>query len=66
MEPSPARLELANLPTPIERCERLTRELGVRLFVKRDDLTGSTSAATRSASSSCFWERRFAARRARS
>ena len=37
--PSP-RLELALAPTPILKLERLSRRLGVELYVKRDDLTG--------------------------
>jgi D-cysteine desulfhydrase len=37
----PERLELAHTPTPIQPLERLSNELGVRLRVKRDDLTGS-------------------------
>ena len=34
------RLELANLPTPIQYQERLSQQLGVELYVKRDDLSG--------------------------
>ena len=37
----PARLELARIPTPLEPMERLSESLGVELFIKRDDLTGS-------------------------
>ena len=36
----PARLELALAPTPLLRLDRLSRRLGVELYVKRDDLTG--------------------------
>jgi D-cysteine desulfhydrase len=36
----PARVELALLPTPLLRLDRLSRRLGVELYVKRDDLTG--------------------------
>jgi D-cysteine desulfhydrase len=36
----PARLELALTPTPLLRLGRLSRRLGVELYVKRDDLTG--------------------------
>jgi len=36
----PERLSLARLPTPVQRMERLSEELGVNLLVKRDDLTG--------------------------
>jgi len=34
------RIELAYAPTPLLHLERLSRELGVELWVKRDDLTG--------------------------
>lgn len=34
------RVELAVAPTPLLPLERLSRELGVELWVKRDDLTG--------------------------
>ncbi len=37
----PKRLRLAQLPTPLEYAERLSNALGVRLYFKRDDLTGS-------------------------
>ncbi|QNO16760.1 D-cysteine desulfhydrase family protein [Alkalicella caledoniensis] len=37
----PGSLVLANLPTSIERLGRLSEELGVNVFVKRDDQTGS-------------------------
>ncbi len=36
----PARLELAMTPTPILKLDRLSRHLGVELYLKRDDLTG--------------------------
>ena len=36
----PRRLQLALTPTPIQKLERLSRRLGVELYVKRDDLTG--------------------------
>ncbi|MDX1615466.1 MAG: D-cysteine desulfhydrase family protein [Candidatus Promineifilaceae bacterium] len=37
----PDRVRIAQLPTPIERLERLTQHLGgPELYVKRDDLTG--------------------------
>ena len=36
----PARIELALAPTPIMKLERLSRRLGVELYMKRDDLTG--------------------------
>ena len=34
------RVDLANAPTPLLKLERLSQELGVELWVKRDDLTG--------------------------
>lgn len=38
----PARLSLAQLPTPLQLLERLSAEVGgPRIWVKRDDLTGS-------------------------
>lgn len=36
----PPRVQLANLPTPLERMNRLSREFGVEILFKRDDLTG--------------------------
>ncbi|MGH3850853.1 MAG: D-cysteine desulfhydrase family protein, partial [Pseudonocardiaceae bacterium] len=37
----PARIALAQLPTPIEKLERLSRHLGgPEIFIKRDDQTG--------------------------
>ncbi len=36
----PARLQLALAPTPLLKLDRLSRRLGVELYVKRDDLTG--------------------------
>ncbi len=37
----PARVQLAHLPTPIEKLPNLSKELGVELYIKRDDQTGS-------------------------
>ncbi|NRA97254.1 MAG: D-cysteine desulfhydrase family protein [Planctomycetes bacterium] len=37
----PPRIELARLPTPIDHLQDLSRELGVEIYVKRDDLTGA-------------------------
>ncbi|MER3397893.1 MAG: D-cysteine desulfhydrase family protein [Chloroflexota bacterium] len=34
------RVELAVLPTPLHECPNLSHQLGIRLAVKRDDLTG--------------------------
>jgi|SRR4030095_837745 1-aminocyclopropane-1-carboxylate deaminase/D-cysteine desulfhydrase-like pyridoxal-dependent ACC family enzyme len=33
------RVRLAALPTPVERCPRLSQLIGTRISVKRDDLT---------------------------
>lgn len=38
--PTPPRVPLARLPTPVERSPRLGRSLGLELLYKRDDLTG--------------------------
>jgi D-cysteine desulfhydrase len=38
----PDRLTIAQLPTPIRAAKQLSRDLGVELLFKRDDLTGST------------------------
>lgn len=37
----PKKIELANLPTRIDRLDRISKELGVSLWIKRDDQTGS-------------------------
>ncbi|MFZ0132334.1 MAG: pyridoxal-phosphate dependent enzyme [Desulfobacterales bacterium] len=37
----PPRIDLARLPTPTQPLRRLGQELGVELYVKRDDLTGA-------------------------
>ncbi len=36
----PAHLELARKETPFQKMERLSEELGIEIFFKRDDLTG--------------------------
>ncbi len=36
----PERIRLANLPTKIEKLERLSQELGKSIWIKRDDQTG--------------------------
>lgn len=37
----PPQINLASLPTPLHPLARLSAKLGVELFIKRDDLTGS-------------------------
>jgi D-cysteine desulfhydrase len=39
--PWPARIGLANTPTPLEKLTRLSEKFGVELYLKRDDYTGS-------------------------
>ena len=34
------RVDLAYAPTPLLKLERLSQELGIELWIKRDDLTG--------------------------
>ena len=41
------RVLLAQLPTPIQKLERLSEELGVELYVKRDDLTESVASGNK-------------------
>ena len=51
------RVRLANIPTPVEELSRLSDALGgTRILIKRDDLTGLGSAATRCAIWSSAWE----------
>ena len=33
------KVEFLHLPTPIEYLPRLSEELGIKLYIKRDDLT---------------------------
>lgn len=42
MKPNfPSRVQIAHLPTPIEKCERLSKHLsGPDIYIKRDDQTG--------------------------
>ena len=37
----PPRVPLANLPTPLQKMEHLSRQTGVDIYFKRDDFTGS-------------------------
>lgn len=41
MIPYPPRVPLAHTPTPLDQMRRLGADLGVELYMKRDDLTGS-------------------------
>ncbi|SNS41721.1 D-cysteine desulfhydrase [Anaerovirgula multivorans] len=44
----PVCISLANLPTKIERLERISKELGgINLYIKRDDQTGSEIAGNK-------------------
>lgn len=40
LESSIPRVRLAALPTPLEAAPNLSRQLGINLFIKRDDMTG--------------------------
>lgn len=45
---TPQKLSLARLPTPLEPLDRLSESLGgPRIWVKRDDLTGSTGSGNK-------------------
>ncbi len=41
------RLTLANLPTPIQRLDRISSELGKSIWIKRDDLTGTETSGNK-------------------
>ncbi len=41
------RVRLAHLPTPLEHMPRLSKELGVELWIKRDDCTGMSSGGNK-------------------
>ena len=43
----PPRISLASLPTPLQLLERLSEELGVRIWLKRDDLTDSVATGNK-------------------
>lgn len=45
--PSPERLALAHLPTPIHRSPRLAEALGVDLWIKRDDMSAGAEAGNK-------------------
>lgn len=36
--------QLGNLPTPVYKCKNLSVEIGLNIFIKRDDLTGDFSS----------------------
>ena len=41
------RLHLAHLPTPLEPMKRLSKELGVEIWIKRDDCTGMSTGGNK-------------------
>lgn len=43
----PPRLPLARLPTPLEPLDRLSREVGKRVWIKRDDLTDMVASGNK-------------------
>jgi len=43
----PPKIKLAQLPTPIQKLERLSASLGTNIWVKRDDLSGFTESGNK-------------------
>jgi D-cysteine desulfhydrase len=43
----PPRISLANLPTTLEPLDRLSEEVGVRIWLKRDDLTDTVACGNK-------------------
>ena len=43
----PPRIPLAQLPTPLQRLDRLSRDLGRNIWVKRDDLTHNSCSGNK-------------------
>ena len=41
------RISLAHLPTPIQYFPRLSEQLGIELYIKRDDLTESVASGNK-------------------
>lgn len=41
------KLNLANLPTPIQKLTHISKELGVDIYIKRDDLTGGETSGNK-------------------
>ena len=44
---TPPRISLANLPTPLELLERLSDQIGTRIWIKRDDLTDMVASGNK-------------------
>ncbi len=44
---TPPRLPIARLPTPLESLDRLSEEVGKRLWIKRDDLTDMVASGNK-------------------
>lgn len=44
---TPPRLSLAQLPTPLQLLERLSDEIGVRIWIKRDDMTDTVASGNK-------------------
>lgn len=44
---TPPRLPIARLPTPLEPLDRLSGELGTRIWIKRDDLTDTIASGNK-------------------
>jgi len=43
----PPRLSLAQLPTPLQPLDRLSEEVGTRIWIKRDDLTDAVASGNK-------------------
>ena len=43
----PPRLNLANLPTPIHKLERVSADIGKEIYIWRDDMTGSMESGNK-------------------
>lgn len=43
----PPRLRLANLPTPLQLLSRLSADMGLNIWMKRDDLTGTATSGNK-------------------
>ncbi|MBT4492057.1 MAG: D-cysteine desulfhydrase family protein [Gammaproteobacteria bacterium] len=44
---TPPRVTLANLPTPLQPLDRLSEKMGVRIWIKRDDMTDTVACGNK-------------------
>mgnify|MGYP001545371485 CR=1 FL=1 len=53
------RIHFAHLPTPLERLDRLSKELGgPEIWIKRDDCTGLSTGGNKPESLNFSWPKR--------